>query len=142
MLFSLLHFYSRVSLTTVAQHIVRPMLRMFNRHHKLNWLELHAQSELDAVLSSDKTVAIFKHSTRCPISSMAKNRIERSWESANPSTPIYLLDLIRYRNLSNHIEDSLDVQHESPQLILVKNKKAVYSSSHSAIDANEVAKHI
>ena len=47
----------------------------------------------------------------------------------------YFLDLIAHRDISNEIASRFGVYHESPQLILIKNGKAVYNVSHSDIDA-------
>ncbi len=83
--------------------------------------------------SSEKPIAIFKHSTRCSISAMAKRRLERNWDIASDFLDIYYLDLIRYRSISNLIEITLEVQHESPQLILLKEGEVVFHTSHNSI---------
>ncbi|MCD9576384.1 bacillithiol system redox-active protein YtxJ [Flavobacterium soyae] len=103
---------------------------------KVNWTELtdiHQLMEIEAV-SNEKPVVIFKHSTRCSISRMALKQFEREFD-LEEAVDAYFLDLITYRDISNEIADRFDVYHESPQLILVKNGKAVYNVSHSDIDA-------
>lgn len=103
---------------------------------KVNWTELtdiHQLMEIEAV-SNEKPVIIFKHSTRCSISRMALKQFEREFD-LEEAVDAYFLDLITYRDISNEIADRFDVYHESPQLILVKNGKAVYNVSHSDIDA-------
>ena len=106
----------------------------------MNWIELREESDLNQILQSDSTIAIFKHSTRCSISSTAKNRIEREWNS--DETPIYYLDIIRHRDLSNKIAVDLGVEHESPQLIVVQKGEVVIHKSHFAIIPKEISKHI
>lgn len=98
-------------------------------------------AQLNSITQSSELspVAIFKHSTRCSISSMALNRIERDWKKHNPSIPIYYLDLIRFRNISNLIADIFKVQHESPQLLIIRNGVCVYHASHNAIDAADIS---
>jgi len=113
----------------------------------LNWLQINSITDWENLLeesknSSDEVVAIFKHSTRCPISSMVKIRVENSWSKANPNVPIYIVDLIRYRDLSNQIASSLNVVHESPQLILLKKGEQIYNASHTGIDSKAVASYI
>ena len=108
----------------------------------MNWLEIKSESDLDEVLASEGKVALFKHSTRCPISSMAKSRIESGWDKELSSVPIYYLDLIKYRDISNYIADELNVRHQSPQLILIEGGKSIYNASHSAIRVSDVATHI
>ena len=60
----------------------------------MNWEILKSEQQFLDLLQSDITFAVFKHSTRCSISSMVKSRVERSWDL---DFPIYYLDLIQYR---------------------------------------------
>lgn len=108
----------------------------------MKWLSLESESDFEGLLSSDKTIAIFKHSTRCAISSMAKNRLESSWDKDLSDIPVYLLDLIRYRNVSNYIAQQLQITHQSPQLILITKGEVVYNASHSAISTASIKQHI
>ncbi len=107
----------------------------------MNWnlLEDVADFEKLSQQGSLSTYAIFKHSTRCPISSAAKNRVEATWEQENPTTAIYYLDLLAHRDISNLIAERLGVIHQSPQLIVVKNGEVVYQASHVAINPSKVA---
>jgi bacillithiol system protein YtxJ len=50
----------------------------------------------------------------------------------------YFLDLITYREISNRIAHIFDVVHESPQVLIIDNEKAVYDQSHMAIDYQEI----
>lgn len=106
----------------------------------INWLILNSEEQLKQLIedSQKETILIFKHSTRCSISSMAKTRLEREWDIDNAK--IYYLDLITYRNVSNLIEEELNVPHQSPQIIMVKNGKAIYNASHSSISVNNLKK--
>jgi bacillithiol system protein YtxJ len=103
---------------------------------KMNWNNLTDLGQLDEIitLSNDKPVAIFKHSTRCSVSRMALKQFENEFDFSNKVTP-YFLDLIAYRNVSNEISNRFGVHHQSPQLILIKEGKAIYSVTHSDIDA-------
>ncbi|HEX8016751.1 MAG TPA: bacillithiol system redox-active protein YtxJ [Flavobacterium sp.] len=102
----------------------------------INWTELTNILQLQEVeaISNEKPVVIFKHSTRCSISRMALKQFEREYDLENV-VDAYFLDLIAHRDISNEIADKFNVYHESPQLILIKNGKAVYNVSHSDIDA-------
>lgn len=112
----------------------------------MNWSSLESVSQFSEIVeqSSDaslKAVAIFKHSTRCSISSMAKSRVERSW-TFKEELPIYYLDLIKHRDVSNEIAKVLNVHHESPQLLIIKDGKCVYHASHTVIDISQVERVI
>jgi bacillithiol system protein YtxJ len=106
----------------------------------MNWIPLTDKHQLDELVkeSQSKTVAIFKHSTRCSVSAMVKRSLERDWKA--DQLPIYYLDLIAYRSLSNEIANRFSVRHESPQLILIKNGEAIYDASHEGIDFNNMLK--
>ena len=102
----------------------------------INWTELTDLAQLMEIeaISNEKPVVIFKHSTRCSISRMALKQFEREFD-LNETVDAYFLDLIAHRDVSNEIANRFNVYHESPQLILIKNGKAVYDVSHSDIDA-------
>ncbi len=104
------------------------------------WNDLTQLKQLDDIVeeSAEAPVLIFKHSTRCSISRMALKSFEREYAIEEGKAKPYFLDLLEHRDVSNEIASRFDVQHQSPQLILIKNGKAVYNSSHSDIDAATV----
>lgn len=99
----------------------------------MNWNQLNKQTQLEEIvnLSFQKPQAIFKHSTRCSISVMAKNRLDGAEVN---EIDFYYLDLLSNRDISNEIADKFDVHHESPQIILIKNGKCIFDESHSGIN--------
>lgn len=106
----------------------------------MNWIELSDLEQVDQIIqqSFSKPQLIFKHSTRCSISSMVKDRLERQWKSHLDEFPIYYLDLIRYRSISNHLADKFGVIHESPQLLIIENGDCVFDCSHSDISVSAI----
>jgi bacillithiol system protein YtxJ len=108
----------------------------------MNWITITEESQLEKIKeqSKDQAVVIFKHSTRCSISTMAKNRLER--ETPAPNTIFYYLDLIRYRPISNKIAHDFQVHHESPQILLIKNGECTYEESHNGINMQEIATQV
>ena len=69
------------------------------------------------------------------ISGLVLNRLERAWRDHNPDElPIYFLDLLRYRSISNAVEDRYGVPHASPQVLLIRNGVCVHTASHLSID--------
>jgi len=108
----------------------------------IGWKELNNLEQLEEIkkLSSEKPVVIFKHSSRCSISSMALGRLERSWDGVDhKNTEIYFLDLIQYRNISTAVAETFDVFHQSPQIIVIKDGKAIYDESHMGISYEEIS---
>lgn len=104
----------------------------------MNWKNLTEELQIDAIkfASAEKPQVIFKHSTRCSISSMAKNRIDK--KVAPDTIDFYYLDLLQYRSISNKLADVFNVYHESPQILLIKNGECVYDESHSAIRMDDI----
>jgi len=114
-----------------------------SNENKINWNELTDLGQLNEIIaiSNEKPVAIFKHSTRCSVSRMALKQLENEFNSSDKVTP-YFLDLIVHRDISNEIANRFGVTHQSPQLILIKNGKAIYNVSHSDIDAEELSEKV
>jgi bacillithiol system protein YtxJ len=108
----------------------------------MNWIDLNDEQQLSSLkeLSKQKAQLIFKHSTRCSISSMAKNRLERS--TSPDSVDFYYLDLVKHRQLSNKIAEDFGVYHESPQVLLIKNGECIYDESHSGIQMEEILEQL
>ncbi|MFT3681128.1 MAG: bacillithiol system redox-active protein YtxJ [Ferruginibacter sp.] len=104
----------------------------------MNWIDLNREEQLTDIKerSNTKCQLIFKFSNRCSLSTLIKNRLERSDIPGN--IDFYFLDLISYRNLSNKIAEDFAVYHESPQVLLIKNGECIYDESHTGIDMNEI----
>jgi bacillithiol system protein YtxJ len=106
----------------------------------MNWITLNDIQQVDTIIAASKTqpVVIFKHSTRCSISSMAKSRLERS--EVPSGVQFYYLDLIAHRDVSNFLAEHFHVHHESPQVLLIKDGECVYDESHNGINMDEIEK--
>jgi bacillithiol system protein YtxJ len=85
-----------------------------------------------------RPVVVFKHSTRCSISSMALNRMKSLDDAFFQSTPFYYLDLIAHRELSSSIADRTGVRHESPQILIIEKGECRYHASHMEISASSL----
>ena len=108
----------------------------------MNWIELTKEGQLDTLKQNSKNKAqvIFKHSTRCSISSVAKSRLERA--AAPQDVDFYYLDLIQHKNISAKIAEYFDVSHESPQILLIKNGTCIYDESHSGITMDDISEQV
>ena len=109
----------------------------------MHWNELTSidQLELLEIQSQIQPVLIFKHSTRCSISRFALKQFENEFDLQDKIAP-YFLDLLNHRDISNEIAFQFNVQHQSPQIILLKNRVVVYHTSHENIDATELKKYL
>ena len=103
----------------------------------MNWIQLNSTDQLNAIKNQPGYSLIFKHSTRCSISMMAKRRFELDWEDLPENMPLYFLDLIQHRDISNQIAQLFQVHHESPQLLLIKDGECILDQSHGEINVDD-----
>ena len=110
-----------------------------NSVSKVGWRQLTDLGQLNEIvdLSTEKPVAIFKHSTRCSISRMVLKQFESEFDLQDKVDP-YFLDLLEHRDISNEIASRFGVQHQSPQIIVIKDGKAVYNASHESVDVQKI----
>ena len=103
--------------------------------------EITTMDEFDALLEESEIgpVLVFKHSTRCPVSTAAHSRVQ-AWERVlgEEAPPVYLVKVIESRELSNEIALHLGVAHQSPQIILVRDGYALWNTSHGKIGGLEL----
>jgi bacillithiol system protein YtxJ len=106
----------------------------------MNWIALTTTDQLNEIEACSQQVPclIFKHSTRCNISSMAKFRLEDDWAFDPSQIEPYYLDLLNYRPISAAIADKFQVHHESPQALLIVRGECVYDASHLDISVAEL----
>lgn len=108
----------------------------------MRWNDLTQPSDVQTLteLSFREPVVVFKHSTRCSISSMAKARLDREehWDQGQ----FFYLDLLKHRDISTAIAENFDVHHESPQVILLSKGECVYDASHNAITVSELKEQL
>ena len=105
----------------------------------MQWISLTDLAQLNTIKNDENYSVIFKHSTRCSVSMMAKRRFEMDWDLLPKEINLYFLDLISYRSISAEIAELFQVHHESPQLLLIKNGECVFDISHGDISVEEVA---
>jgi bacillithiol system protein YtxJ len=107
----------------------------------MNWVELKTEEQLDQIREESKNhpVLIFKHSRRCSISKAALDRLERNWkEDEMTHLKPYFLDLVSFRETSDRIATQFDVEHESPQVLIINNGQSIYNQSHFNIDYGNI----
>ena len=117
----------------VKEEIKEVPWHMLTKMEQLNEIEKESNS---------KPVAIFKHSNTCGISRMVLKNFEKNFGLEEDNLKLYFLDLKEYRDISNEIAARFNVNHESPQIIVIKNEAVVHHDSHHSIDADHLAKFI
>ncbi|OPZ17855.1 MAG: hypothetical protein BWZ10_01129 [candidate division BRC1 bacterium ADurb.BinA364] len=125
-------------LRRIARALARPGLPAME---ELGVKEMRSLEDLDSALAASQSepMFLFKHSTVCPISAAARDAVGEFLRGAGAAAPAFrLVKVIESRPVSNAIAERLGVQHQSPQLILVKAGQAVWSASHGAIQPSAI----
>ena len=105
----------------------------------MNWNHLTDEHHINEIItrSKAKPQVIFKHSTRCSISAVALQRLQKAKQPE--SHDFHYLDLLAHRPLSNKVAEVFGVHHESPQVLVIKDGKCIFDESHLAISMNDIA---
>lgn len=103
----------------------------------MSWIKLEDHNQLKDIKANNGYSVIFKHSTRCSISMMAKKKVDMDLVDLPETVKPYFLDLIAHRDISNQISELFQVHHESPQLLLIKDGECILDQSHGNISIEE-----
>ena len=98
--------------------------------------QLESADQLEDIITLSFKIPqlIFKHSTRCSISRFVLKDFTTHFSYSVNEFGCHYLDLLNYRQISNTIADRFEVQHQSPQLIVIKDGKAIAHASHEGIN--------
>jgi bacillithiol system protein YtxJ len=96
------------------------------------WLETLPEGEF---------ALLYKHSSRCGVSLVASEEVE-SFARQQPGLPVYQLDVLRQRQLSQDLARTLQIEHASPQVILLRGADPVWHTSHQRIRAPNLTEHL
>ena len=105
----------------------------------IKWIELNSYNDIDY---NNDFIVLFKHSNKCIISRMVLKQFEFQYDYNISNVKYYLIDVIKNREVSNEIAYIYNINHESPQLIVIKNGELVHNSSHSDISFSNIKNSI
>ena len=107
----------------------------------MHWIHLTDEEQLKQIVSKsqNRPQVIFKHSSRCSISSVALQHLQKVSQPSD--IDFYFLDLLSFRGLSNNIAQVFSVPHESPQVLVIRDGQCVYEESHMGISMNDIVMH-
>lgn len=100
----------------------------------MDWIPLENEQQLQDIVASERPSLIFKHSTQCAVSSIARRHIALDADAIPANVDTYYLDLLLYRTLSHEVARIWGVRHESPQVLVVHGSACLYHASHGDID--------
>ena len=96
------------------------------------------RTDLDRVFveSGEEPVVLFKHDFACHISASAYREL-----AAVPGE-VLLIDVGRQQGLADEVASRTGIEHESPQVIVLRNGQPIYSASHWDISSEEVGRAV
>jgi len=109
-----------------------------------NLVELTSTEDFDKVWeqSTEEPVLVFKQSTTCPISAAAFEEYQNYLKEDGKDGSGYFLKVRESRDVSNHVADVTELEHQSPQFLLIKDKSVVWNASHNNITADAIKAEI
>lgn len=90
--------------------------------------------------SAEGPVLIFKHSNRCPTSARADGEMDTL--AASGDVPVYKVVVQDHRALSDTIAETLGVEHQTPQAILLVDGAAAFDVSHRHVKADAIREEL
>ena len=115
-------------------------MRLFSKSKQnIEWRHIEVLGQLDEILeaSSEMPQLLYKHSTRCGVSSMVRKQLDGAWAHGGKIIPWHL-DLIAFRNISNEIAERFAIQHQSPQIIVLVNREVKLYISHAPLSSKDL----
>ena len=97
-------------------------------------VDLKNDADFEMMVQRSKEIPcfLFKHSTRCSISSSAL-RSYLKFVDSEPGAEYYRVLVVEERPLSNQVAEKTGIRHESPQVMLFRDGKVVWEESHWSI---------
>lgn len=108
----------------------------------MEFKELQTENQLAEIKEAKGYTVIFKHNTTCPISKGVKRELDAEIDTFPENTSLYILDLLAHRNISDAIAEEFSVEHQSPQLLLIKDGQCTYNQALYDITAEDTIKQI
>jgi bacillithiol system protein YtxJ len=96
--------------------------------------------ELEAAIaeSCERPVLLFKHSRTCGVSCEALDELHAHVERAEVRAGYKLITVQSHRRLSEEAAARLGIRHETPQAILLREGRPVWSASHFRITKRQL----
>ena len=94
---------------------------------------LDSRADLDALIHTDVAV-LLKHGARCPVSARARDEVT-AFSTSHPGVVVCALEVTQHGDLSKHAAEQLGIEHESPQVFVIRGGQVAWHAEHYAITA-------
>ena len=104
--------------------------------------EITCSQEFEEILdeSCQHKIILFKHSTTCPISARAWQEVQAFIRENSADVPVVMIKVIESRPVCSQVADDLGIKHQSPQVLLLSNRQALWHASHQSVTQNNIKK--
>jgi monothiol bacilliredoxin len=102
--------------------------------------QLQRTEELDQLLAntSERPLLIFKHSLTCGTSAEALDELIDHLNEDRLDARYAIVTVQSHREISNAVSARLGVRHETPQALLIRDGRVIWSASHFRVTAAAV----
>lgn len=122
-----------------AGHFLRALSGGASHRQDTGMIELDSSDGLAQCLAASTAAPLFlfKHSTRCPVSASALREVAAYVRREGDGVlPVYVNYVVESRAIAQEIASELGVRHESPQIVLVSDRRALWRQSHGGVRAD------
>lgn len=104
---------------------------------------IHPVADADALEAAlrEPVAVLYKHSPRCGTSTAAEREV-RGFAERHPGIPVYQVDVVAERALSRLIASRLELRHASPQVMLLRAGRVVWSGTHWDVAADALQREL
>ena len=101
-----------------------------------DWVQLESEDAVEKVFtaSGGRVQLILKHSQSCAVSFFAKQNLDSVPLDEWPEMDRSMVEVVRFRPVSQYIAQKTSVRHESPQVLVIANGEVVFHTSHSEVN--------
>lgn len=101
-----------------------------------DWVQLESEDAVEKVFtaSGGRVQLILKHSQSCAVSFFAKQNLDSVPLDEWPEMDRSMVEVVRFRPVSQYIAQKTSVRHESPQVLVIANGEVVFNTSHSEVN--------
>ncbi len=101
-----------------------------------DWVQLESEDCVEEVFTASRVriQLILKHSQSCAVSFFAKQNLESVPLDEWPEMDRNMVEVVRFRPISQYIVQKTSVRHESPQVLVIANGEVIFHTSHSEVN--------
>ena len=104
----------------------------------MNFIAIDSEEHLKEIQNDTNYTVLLKHNTTCPISKGVLAQLKTTNNIIEGIDTIYVLDILANRRLSNAIEETYGITHESPQVLLIRYGACIYNQHGYKISAEDI----